>query len=157
MHEKVAFEGLKPLFDDDKYLKPFLEEDSLLYRFSEDEEGEDDWNNSIEEEGVMGVSKNLEDINIDYKDDIDNLGNHVDIDQDGVSPVGGGQSSSVSSIEMASTNGMDYKEHAGPSERKLKGDLLKASSENDIGSVNKNYFGAYSSFGIHREMLSDKV
>lgn len=28
---------------------------------------------------------------------------------------------------------------------------------NEIRKVNKNYFGLYSSFGIHREMISDKV
>ena len=27
----------------------------------------------------------------------------------------------------------------------------------DIKKVNENYFGAYSSFEIHREMISDKV
>lgn len=27
----------------------------------------------------------------------------------------------------------------------------------DIKNANENYFGSYSSFGIHREMLSDKV
>lgn len=27
----------------------------------------------------------------------------------------------------------------------------------EIKIVNKNYFGLYSSFGIHREMISDKV
>lgn len=29
--------------------------------------------------------------------------------------------------------------------------------ENKIMNTNKNYFGSYSSFGIHREMISDKV
>ncbi|KAI3416631.1 Methyltransf_25 domain-containing protein, partial [Psidium guajava] len=51
--------------------------------------------------------------------------------------------------EVGSSNGM-YEDGRG-------GNCLKRRTANIVRTVNENYFGAYSSFGIHREMISDKV
>ena len=59
-------------------------------------------------------------------------------------------------------DGVDATEDCCSSDRKSKDKHLeicsaKAAVTNEIKNVNKNYFGSYSSFAIHREMISDKV
>ncbi|RVW93023.1 putative protein arginine N-methyltransferase 3 [Vitis vinifera] len=65
----------------------------------------------------------------------------------------------ISEKEIGSCIGA--KEHVGSFKRKPKDKHMRVSFANvvskEIKNVNENYFGAYSSFGIHREMISDKV
>ncbi|XP_023732762.1 probable protein arginine N-methyltransferase 3 [Lactuca sativa] len=96
-------------WDNDMYLKPYMEEDHLLYDFDKDEEVDDD---------SMISSK---------EDMLENL--KISIEENGAS------SSEVKSNDKKSNNAIDH----------------------EIVIVNKNYFGSYGSFGIHREMISDKV
>ncbi|KDP40554.1 hypothetical protein JCGZ_24553 [Jatropha curcas] len=124
LHETGSLENVKLLWDDDKYLKPFLHDDSLLYSFAEDEEGEDDYNASVDKEELMRDLGNMEEICL--ADD-----------------------NSAACSDNFKENGI--KEVASVS----KG-LLNLVSK-DIKKVNESYFGSYSSFGIHREMISDKV
>lgn len=128
LHEAVNLEEIKLLWDDDKYLKPFIEDDSLLYSFAIDEEGEDDFATSVYKEEVMKDLANIEKICLED----DNAG----------------QNSEASSNNF----GRNETKEVAPL---LKGPLNLVAK--DIKKVNDNYFGAYSSFGIHREMISDKV
>ncbi|PKI68715.1 hypothetical protein CRG98_010772 [Punica granatum] len=127
LHETIDFEKVKPLSFDDRYLKPFLQEDSLLYSFDEDGEGEDDCPVVVDKEELAMELKNLGELSIDG----DNL------------------------LEKAES-----------SSGSIDGNVLKGAADvsssdlntaGDVRRVNESYFGAYSSFGIHREMLSDKV
>ncbi|XXG41195.1 hypothetical protein AAC387_Pa01g1713 [Persea americana] len=106
LHTGVNFEkdGKLP-WQDDIYLKPFMQEDAVLHNFGEDEDGEDDCAISVDNEELMQVLVNEYDLR------------EISLDDD-------------------NTLGVSAKE---------------------IKNVNESYFGAYSSFGIHREMLSDKV
>ncbi|KAG2372505.1 protein arginine N-methyltransferase [Vigna angularis] len=66
-----------------------------------------------------------------------------------------------SSSKRELINGKDSVGHALCSDKDPKKGPLIANSQNHIAKhikkVNESYFGSYSSFGIHREMLSDKV
>ncbi|KAJ7949379.1 Arginine N-methyltransferase family protein [Quillaja saponaria] len=53
LHETFDFKGIKSLWDDSRYLKPFMQDDSLLYSFGDYEEGEDDQTVSIDKEELM--------------------------------------------------------------------------------------------------------
>ncbi len=128
LHDAVNLEDIKPLWDDDKYLKPFIQDDSLLYSFAEDEEGEDDFTSSVYKEEVIRDLANIEKICLED----DNTGQNSE----------------------ASSNSFERKEMKEVASLS-KGPLNLVAK--DIKKVNDNYFGAYSSFGIHREMISDKV
>jgi protein arginine N-methyltransferase 3 len=158
---------VKPLWDDDRYLKPFMEDDSLLYSFGEDEEDEDgdDYSASIDKDELMRDLKNFEEIYISddntgetilYK--ADNCGKNG---RKGAASASNGCLNIESSSEKVIGNGMDSRECVSLSGRKLKDTHLRGSFPTiiakDIKNVNEHYFGAYSSFGIHREMISDKV
>lgn len=108
LHEPSLASSNLP-WDNDMYLKPYMEEDHLLYDFDKDEEVDDD---------SMISSK---------EDMLENL--KISIEENGAS------SSEVKSNDKKSNNAIDH----------------------EIVIVNKNYFGSYGSFGIHREMISDKV
>ncbi|KAG7948561.1 hypothetical protein I3843_13G014000 [Carya illinoinensis] len=144
LHETVNIEAINALLDDERYLKPFMKDDSLLYNFGEDEEGEDDYAAPIDKEELIRDLKSYEDISID--DD------HTDTcDKSGMKVLSASKDK----------NGVSSVEHAGSTGGKLKETHLRASFPTviakEIKNVNDNYFGAYSSFGIHREMISDKV
>lgn len=144
LHETVNIEAINPFLDDERYLKPFMKDDSLLYNFGEDEEGEDDYAAPIDKEEMIRDLKNYEEISID--DD------HADsCDKSGMKVLSA--SNDKSSVIS--------REHTGSSGGKLKETHLRASfptvMAKEIKNVNDNYFGAYSSFSIHREMINDKV
>ncbi|KAK6934007.1 ZN622/Rei1/Reh1, zinc finger C2H2-type [Dillenia turbinata] len=109
-------------WDDERYLKPFLFDDSLLFSFGDEEEGEDD-----------NVEPMIDD------EDLSRFGSlSLCIDDDNNGAIG---------EELV--NGVDRKEGFGA--------MSIANDAKEIRVVNEGYFGSYSSFGIHREMLSDKV
>ncbi|XP_002513022.2 probable protein arginine N-methyltransferase 3 [Ricinus communis] len=128
LHDAVNLKDIKLFWDDDRYLKPFLQDDSLLYSFIGDEESEEDFATQVDKEELMKDLRNIEEIRIE--DD---------------------QTGQVSAAISDKFEGNGIKEVASVS----KGPLNLAVTE--IKKVNENYFGAYSSFGIHREMISDKV
>ncbi|GFS38944.1 protein arginine methyltransferase 3 [Actinidia rufa] len=99
LHETFSLEDTIFPWADDKYLKPFMQEDPLLYSFGEYYESEDEDTTAKIAVSSHGKSKDKH-------------------------------------WEICSA---------------------KAAVTNEIKNVNKNYFGSYSSFAIHREMISDKV
>ncbi|CAN7010634.1 unnamed protein product [Brassica rapa subsp. trilocularis] len=119
-------------WDDEKYLKPFWQEDSLLYSFADDEE-EDEEEEGLDREGLIEDLQKLGDLSID----------DVSINKD-VTLISNKQSC-VDGLVVV--NGKD--EEARVCDGRLAG--------RNIRKVNENYFGSYSSFGIHKEMISDKV
>ena len=127
-------------WDEEKYLKAFLQEDSLLYSFADDEEEED------EEEALDRE---------DLIEDLQKLGDLSIVDDEAIgesSMTNNGKCKDVNRISNCDdvkqiVNGKDKEP------RVCDGRLVGR----NIRKVNENYFGSYSSFGIHREMISDKV
>nr|KYP34437.1 putative protein arginine N-methyltransferase 3 [Cajanus cajan] len=136
LHDVVDFNEIKTLWNDDKYLLPFMQDDSLLYSFGEcDEEGEDEQISMV----------------VDDKHDACRRNNIASISNDHLNRA--------SSSNKELTNG-DGSRHVLCSDKDPEGGHLMGNSQNHIvkhiKKVNESYFGSYSSFGIHREMLSDK-
>ncbi|CAN6810320.1 unnamed protein product [Brassica oleracea] len=121
-------------WDDEKYLKPFWQEDSLLYSFADDEEEEEEEEEEgLDREGLMEDLQKLGDLSID----------DVSVNKD-VTLISNKQSC-VDGLVVV--NGKD--EEARVCDERLAG--------RNVRKVNENYFGSYSSFGIHKEMISDKA
>ncbi|KAK3219341.1 hypothetical protein Dsin_013311 [Dipteronia sinensis] len=163
LHETVNFRDIQLFCGDDKYLKPFLQEDKLLYSFSDDDEGEDDYITSLDKEEVMKDLRQFEDICIDDENTVKKFESETcSANENGkkVSSTSNGHLNIASSSGTAIINGLDSS-GVGPSEEKANGKDSRVSLVNlaakDIKKVNESYFGSYSSFGIHREMISDKV
>ncbi|CAK7336488.1 unnamed protein product [Dovyalis caffra] len=164
IHETVKLKDIKSLLDDDKYLKPFMQDDPLLYSFNEDEEGEDDHMTLDDQEELMRDLRNIDEICIEDANTLKKSAHDCGFfEENGTKEVASTSSSHEnmgSSSKMEMVNG-GSEEHVGSSDGKPSDSHSKASIVNlvakDIKKVNENYFGAYSSFGIHREMISDKV
>lgn len=142
---KVPWEG-------DVYLKPFLEDDSLLHSLSIDDDDEEDEDGH----GVpMGRGQQR------------SAGNGVLAEppprgNSELSTVSEGNGPAVSALfekecAIGSTRGEGTESLAhGTNDSQLK--VARASvNAKAIRAVDDSYFGSYSSFGIHREMLGDKV
>ncbi|KAH9621976.1 hypothetical protein KSS87_010214 [Heliosperma pusillum] len=160
LHETSISEGLKLLWDDDKYLKPYMDGDSLLFSFDQDEDlEEDECMPSVDEEEFVKI---FEDARITGLDD-----EMVIESESRQSSVLGQELASTSKacphVACSSAKGMSngVGENVGLSDRKQTNFCHRASLANvaasEIKKVNEGYFGSYSSFGIHREMLSDKI
>ncbi|GAV66039.1 Methyltransf_18 domain-containing protein [Cephalotus follicularis] len=159
-HETVN--GIKLLWDDDKYLKPVMEDDSLLYSFAEDEEGEDDDTTSVDKEELMRDLRNFENMIIIDENNGEKSAFDTDIfNEDGTKVLPSSNGHLNMRTKMEAVIGMESRTTVGLGNRGLKDKHLIVLHGNsiakDIENVNENYFGAYSSFGIHREMISDKV
>ncbi|ESR45657.1 hypothetical protein CICLE_v100006501mg, partial [Citrus x clementina] len=160
LHEAYNLKETKLRWDKEKYLKPFMLDDKLLYSFGEDEVDEED--NDAE---LMRDVMNFENISVDDGSSKEKSAtNNCTADEIGkvaaVSTLNGHPNMENSSEKMI-VNGFDSREHIGAFDSKLEDkdsrvSLLKLSAK-DIKKVNESYFGSYSSFGIHREMISDKV
>ncbi|EPS61091.1 hypothetical protein M569_13710 [Genlisea aurea] len=150
-------------WSDDKYLKPFLHDDALLYSFSEDdddddEDEEDKKTMSIDEKEMKLYLSKFERIEMDHEDadtDIvcDNGGKdallHADTDE-----------LDSKGSERLPANGVNYLlggKLSGGALRNGRHGICSARLTNEINSINKGYFASYSSFGIHRDMISDKA
>ncbi|XP_027342368.1 probable protein arginine N-methyltransferase 3 [Abrus precatorius] len=166
LHDVTNFNDIKKaLWDDDRYLKPFMQDDSLLYSFGEcGEEGEDEQITPMDEDLLRDLMITEE----TFRDD-----------QSVAIKVGvnGGEYDACRRMETASasndclnwaspsnkelSNGKDSSGNVSCSDRDPEEGYSMAYSQNHIAKhimkVNENYFGSYSSFGIHREMLSDKA
>lgn len=161
VHETVKLKDIKPLWDDDKYLKPFMQDDPLLYSFNEDEEGEDNHMTLDDQEELMRDLRNIDEMCIEDTDTLEKSAHGYGVN--GAKEVASTSSSHENvgnSSQMEMVNG-DSEERVGSSDGKPSDKHSKVSLMNlvdkDIKKANANYFGAYSSFGIHREMISDKV
>ncbi|RDY03738.1 putative protein arginine N-methyltransferase 3, partial [Mucuna pruriens] len=164
LHDVVDFNEIKTPWNDDRYLIPFIQDDSLLYSFGEcDEEGEDEQIMPIDEDLI----KDLMNIEESICDDQDAVKKVVadDIKHDACrrkenASVSNDHLNGVSSSNKELTNGEDSR-HVSCSDKDPEEGHLMANSQNRIAKhikkINESYFGSYSSFGIHREMLSDKA
>lgn len=164
LHEAVMLNDVKPLWDDDQYLKPFMQDDSLLFSFNEDEEGEDDFMALDDQEEIMKDLSYVDEIGIEdintLKESAHGLGFSEEHGTEEIASTSNGHVN-MPSTSKVNLNGIGSKEDAGssdgrPSDKHSQGSLVNLVAR-DVKKVNENYFGAYSSFGIHREMLSDKV
>uniref|UniRef100_A0A6N2M6B6 Uncharacterized protein n=1 Tax=Salix viminalis TaxID=40686 RepID=A0A6N2M6B6_SALVM len=164
LHETVKLKDIKPLWDDEKYLKPVMQDDPLLYSFNNDEEGEDNHMTPDDQEELVRYLRNIDEMCIEDTDTLKKSAHGYGfLEQNGAKEVASSSSSHENvgnSSKMEMLNG-DSEELVGSSNGKPSDKHSKASIMNlldkDIKKANENYFGAYSSFGIHREMISDKV
>ncbi|TKW32110.1 hypothetical protein SEVIR_2G148300v4 [Setaria viridis] len=143
--ENYLIEGKVP-WEDDVYLKPFMEDDSLLHSlFMDDDEEDEECGTSMERGQCSAGDRVL----------AEPLWNKL-------STLSEGNSSEISAqfekgCTIGSTQGEDRESLAHETnDSQLK--IARASvNAKAIKTVDDNYFGSYSSFGIHREMLGDKV
>ncbi|TVU02134.1 hypothetical protein EJB05_52401, partial [Eragrostis curvula] len=128
--ERYLIDGKVP-WKDDVYLKPFMEDDSLLHSLS---------------------------INDDDDEDEDNCGMPMERGQcsagNGVFAELPGNKLSTISERNGSDISPQFHHEMNDSHLKVARASVNAKA---IKTMDDNYFGSYSSFGIHREMLSDKV
>ncbi|KAI3790614.1 hypothetical protein L2E82_03786 [Cichorium intybus] len=133
LHEP-SLESSNLPWDNDMYLKPYMEEDNLLHSFDEDEELDDDDPMRSTDEDMLKNLNNLE---------------KITIEENGASSSNGAQVKS----DVTEKDGA----HEGVFNDKKSNNFPVKTVDREIVIVNKNYFGSYSSFGIHKEMISDKV
>ena len=143
--ENYLIEGKVP-WEEDVYLKPFMEDDSLLHSLSMDDDDEDEECGTSMERGKCSAGNEVL---------AESLGNKLS-----TLPEGNGSDISArfeQECTIGSTQGEDKKSVAHETnDSQLK--VARASvNAKAIKTVDDNYFGSYSSFGIHREMLGDKV
>ncbi|CAN6172040.1 unnamed protein product [Urochloa humidicola] len=143
--ENYPIEGKVP-WEDDAYLKPFMEDDSLLHSLSMDDDEEDE---------ECGTSMGRGQCSAGDRVLAEPLGNKLS-----TLPEGNGSDISArfeQECTIGSTKGEDRESLAHETnDSQLK--VARASvNAKAIKTVDDNYFGSYSSFGIHREMLGDKV
>uniref|UniRef100_A0ACD5YXF3 Uncharacterized protein n=1 Tax=Avena sativa TaxID=4498 RepID=A0ACD5YXF3_AVESA len=142
--EGSQLEGNVP-WAEDSYLKPFMEDDSLLHSLSIfDDDEEEDCGVPVERGECSGSNGRL----------AGPQGNGLNTIIDDCSDI---RARFEKAVTTESTGGDKneslLEEHT---ERQLK--IKRASvTAKEIKTVDDNYFGSYSSFGIHREMLGDKV
>ncbi|XP_066393949.1 probable protein arginine N-methyltransferase 3 [Miscanthus floridulus] len=139
-------EGKVP-WEDHVYLKPFMEDDSLLHSLSIDEDDDEDEDCGMSmERGQCSAGNGVL---------AEPLGNTLST----ISERNGSDISPQFHEEctIGSTQGEDRESLAHEmNDSHLK--VARASvNAKAIKTVDDNYFGSYSSFGIHREMLGDKV
>ncbi|XP_024021790.1 probable protein arginine N-methyltransferase 3 [Morus notabilis] len=141
LHEPLSLEEIKPRWNIEAYLKPFLQDDPLLYSFTEDDdediaEKDDDDDNDNE---LTTIVRNCEEIRIDHEiySETENVASASD--------------NHYEMISSSAESGIDC-----PGDKKSRA-YFRRHVAKDVKNANEDYFGSYSSFGIHKEMLSDKV
>ena len=141
--ENYLIEGKVP-WGDDVYLKPFMEDDSLLHSLSMDDDDEDEECGTSMERGKCSAGNEVL---------AESLGNKLS-----TLPEGNGSDISAR-FEQECTIGNTHREDRESLAFETNDSQLKVTRVNAkaIKTVDDNYFGSYSSFGIHREMLGDKV
>lgn len=140
LHLADNFDGNNFPWDADTYLKPFLQDDPLLYSFCEDDDEECD-NMSVDTSELESYLSQFEHIDIHDESSSDRCASDL------IVPCENGGK------DVASSSCKDMRNRENEMENIPSTKIVAK----EIKSVNKNYFGAYSSFGIHREMISDKV
>ncbi|KAL8154873.1 hypothetical protein AgCh_000282 [Apium graveolens] len=162
-HDIVNFEERILPWDDDKYLNSFLPEDPLLHNFFEDDECEEDYNVIADDDELVRIW-NTEKLKIDDESDLKTVAPACNTSLKDGSKQSVCASATHSTLEVpsekvpvSSCNSSNGRLSFGnPNNKPLRISPAKI-SENEIFNVNRSYFGSYSSFGIHREMISDKV
>ncbi|MCO5551320.1 hypothetical protein L7F22_004821 [Adiantum nelumboides] len=163
-------------WQDDKYLTPFLENDSLLYSF---EENSDDDDVSKEKVIPQDVRPLLSDTELESM--LLSAGSGVNEKGLVISATDGLNALTINGLlntgvpaSRGNDNCHSYKVDAkddsattvmkaddGSALTKKGSNKLKVSfaevAQRERYSINQSYFGSYSTFGIHREMLSDKI
>ncbi|CAA0831436.1 Probable protein arginine N-methyltransferase 3 [Striga hermonthica] len=156
LHESANFDGSTFPWDDDKYFKPFMQDDSLLYSFDEDDDDDEGGVMPLDREELASYMSRFEPIDMHDEGTSDISAPEL------VNPrENGGKDAAAKPLEGLivgngnTTNGgllpcrnRKNKSNADPS--------IKIAAD-EIKSINKKYFSSYGSFGIHREMISDKV
>lgn len=122
-------EDAKFPWDDDVYLKPYLEDDPLLHSLSMDDDGDDDVYGDVTDVKSRNSEESIKQFNRPNMEKLENQ------------------------FQKLMENGIGEEESK---ERNLKV-VIKGAAARERKDVDEDYFGSYSSFGIHREMLSDKV
>ncbi|GAB2213591.1 hypothetical protein Droror1_Dr00017901 [Drosera rotundifolia] len=160
LHEPDLPIDLLYMWAADKYLQPFMEGDSLLYSFDMDEGGEEEEPMDLGHDEELAT--NLGDShNIDYKAAaLTRLRCHST--ENGLEECTSISNGHVDAVQLLNqrmiigveTRGMPGSFHTKHEDNSMRTLLNAAASE--IIKVNESYFGSYSSYGIHREMLSDK-
>lgn len=142
--EISQLEGKVP-WAEDSYLKPFMEDDSLLHSLSIFDDEEDEDCGMPVETGECSAGN----------------GRSGELQGNGLNTIIDDCSDISARFEKAVTTESNGGDNSGPlseeqTDRQLK--ITRASvTAKEIKKVDDNYFGSYSSFGIHREMLGDKV
>lgn len=138
-----------------------MEDDPLLHSFAADEDDED-YNVLMDKEELMRALLSNEDfikLCNDSQDILKDSSSELDIVQN----IGNKQDQAeimACHFDKMKADGILTEQNLGPfhrrKEKQLRFSIANVTSR-EIKHVNENYFGAYGSFGIHREMLSDKV
>ncbi|KAL0429454.1 UNVERIFIED_CONTAM: putative protein arginine N-methyltransferase 3 [Sesamum radiatum] len=161
LHEERPSEGSILPWDDEKYLNPFLQDDALLYSFDEDDEYEDEDAVPVDSEELAIHLSQFEHINIDDEGTSDRYASEL------MQPSANGAkevqftvneiTNHVKSSGRLVENGVSTVTNGISSFRNTETIGSSKIAANEITNINKKYFGSYSSFGIHRDMISDKV
>ncbi|GMH15458.1 hypothetical protein Nepgr_017299 [Nepenthes gracilis] len=157
---------LKLLWENDKYLQPFMQEDPLLYSFDAVEDGEEDQCMTlVDKEELL---RDLRETGIVSSDDEIVNDTYACLScatkENGIKDLTVISSGCLNVLGLSKNvvvNGDVAKEVNCSSSKKQRDKTVRVSFANVLASgiskVNEHYFGSYSSYGIHREMLSDKV
>ncbi|KAL6854562.1 hypothetical protein ACP4OV_019124 [Aristida adscensionis] len=132
-------------WEDDSYLKPFMENDSLLHSLSmDDDDDEEGCVMSTEVRQCSAGNGALAQPQKNMLSDVIDDASHIS--------AGFEQGCTIESTEWEGSGSLAQVQN----DKQLK--VARASvNAKAIKTVDDNYFGSYSSFGIHREMLGDKV
>ncbi|KAG9138275.1 hypothetical protein Leryth_001478 [Lithospermum erythrorhizon] len=162
---KDSYDGINYPWNDDIYLKPYMEEDAVLYSFAEADEAEEDDTLTYDKKEL---EQELSTFNPLIISDDEDMGNELSKNQR-VSGI------RAEEVDVGKSNGFHKLDSVGSSQEngtanvggscslyvKHKDEQLtfnsSRSSADAVKKINKNYFDSYSSFSIHREMISDKA
>ncbi|KAH6814837.1 protein arginine methyltransferase 3 [Perilla frutescens var. frutescens] len=163
LHEAVNFDGSSFPWDDDRYLKSFLQDDPLLYSFGEDYEDEEFGNMSADTNEMESYLSQLERIDIHDESSSDRCASELKVrgENGGKDVISPSCKDTNTAMPVVTPMVDDTNNVAGDTYRNGEDEIDNIPSSTivakQIKNINKSYFGAYSSFGIHREMISDKV
>ncbi|WOK95943.1 putative protein arginine N-methyltransferase 3 [Canna indica] len=149
----------KYFWEDDIYLKPFMMDDPLLHSFGGDEDEEDDSGTADKEELMRELmnSEELPKFSNGNQNILNGDASTSDVYKETENIVAKKVQNLNSNFEGRTTNGIMLE----ACDQKKKDKQLRESFANvaakEIKNVNEKYFGSYGSFGIHREMISDKA
>lgn len=131
------------------YLKPYMENDHLLFSFDEDVDDDED------------MVENLDTMSIDDKMDLETYASNFELlksckenEVASVSENNGASSSNGAAVKSCNAEKGGAYDKVSNDKKSI---TFSVNVDRDIMIVNKDYFGSYSSFGIHKEMISDKV
>ncbi|KAF8693948.1 hypothetical protein HU200_038593 [Digitaria exilis] len=143
--ESHLIEG-KVQWEDDVYLKPFMEDDSLLHSLSmDDDEGDEECGTSVERGQCSGGNGVLaEPLGNKLRTLTEGTGSDISARFERECTIGSAKGEDRESLAQENNDSQLKVARASVNARAVK-------------TVDDNYFGSYSSFGIHREMLGDKV